>query len=69
LGIAKLLSDCGAEYADGRIYYRDIFGDEWVLEIDRYRDTVAKMWALYSSGRGDTHRKAGKRETKSQKPN
>ncbi|QHN02745.1 tetratricopeptide repeat protein [Granulicella sp. WH15] len=45
-------------YADGQIYYRDIFGDEWVLEIDRYWDTMAKMWGPYGSGRHDRHRKA-----------
>jgi hypothetical protein len=44
-------------FADGRIWYRDIFGDEWMLEIDRYWDTQVGMWGPVGSGRYDTHRK------------
>jgi len=56
-------------FADGQIYYRDIFGDEWILSIDRYWDTVVKVWAPYSSGRDDTHRKVEPRKSKSHNPN
>jgi hypothetical protein len=44
-------------FADGRIWYRDIFGDEWLLEIDRYWDAQSGMWGPVGSGRYDTHRK------------
>jgi hypothetical protein len=44
-------------FAEGTIWYRDIFGDEWMLEIDRYWDLDAGMWGPVGSGRYDTHRK------------
>jgi len=53
-------------FLNGRVRYRDIFGDEWVLEIDRYwkswasfgdEDTFGGNWYPVGSGRHDTHRK------------
>jgi hypothetical protein len=44
-------------FADGRIWYSDIFGDQWTLEIDRCWDSVVGMWAPVGSGRYDTHRR------------
>jgi hypothetical protein len=53
-------------FVNGRIWYRDIFGDEWMLEIDRYwkpwssfgiKDATGGEWYPVGSGRHDTHRK------------
>jgi hypothetical protein len=61
-------------FVDGQIWYRDIFGDEWILEIDRCwvpnsrwggEDTTGGMWAPFGSGRRDTHRKV---DTKNHSP-
>lgn len=48
-------------FAEGGILYRDIFGDEWMLEIDRYWDWDSGMWGPVGSGRNDTHRKVEKK--------
>ena len=51
-------------FVDGDILYRDIFGDQWILEIDRVwvpnsrhagENATGGMWAPFSSGRHDTH--------------
>lgn len=53
-------------FLNGRVRYRDLFGDEWVLEIDRYwkswasfgdEDIFGGNWYPVGSGRHDTHRK------------
>jgi hypothetical protein len=53
-------------FVDGYIGYRDIFGDEWNLGIDRVwvpnsrlygEGATGGMWVPFSSGRYDTHRK------------
>lgn len=44
-------------FINGRIWYRDIFQDEWMLEIDRYWDSEVGSWGPVGSGRNDTHRK------------
>jgi hypothetical protein len=44
-------------FVNGRIWYRDIFGDEWILEIDRYWDAETRRWGPVGSGRHDTHYK------------
>jgi hypothetical protein len=53
-------------FLNGSILYRDIFGEQWMLEIDRYwspwsalGDVNAKRghWPPVGSGRYDTHRK------------
>jgi hypothetical protein len=53
-------------FVNGRIWYRDIFRDEWMLEIDRYwhpwssygdENATGGMWSPVGSGRHDTHRK------------
>jgi hypothetical protein len=53
-------------FVDGHIGYRDIFGDEWRLEIDRCwvpnsrhygEGATGGMWVPFSSGRYDTHSK------------
>jgi hypothetical protein len=46
-------------FVEGHIRYRDIFGDEWLLSIDRYWDSTGQMWGPVGSGQGDTHRKTG----------
>jgi hypothetical protein len=56
-------------FADGRIWYRDIFGDEWDLEIDRYWDVAVQSWGPVGSGGGDTHRRIKARHKKQQNPN
>jgi hypothetical protein len=57
-------------FADGRIWYRDIFGDEWMLEIDRYWNSEVGIWAPFGSGRHDTHRKVDTNyRDKAPKPN
>jgi hypothetical protein len=54
-------------FVKGRIRNRDIFGDEWRLEIDRYwhsgssyraTSAFAGKWVLVGSGSRDTHRQA-----------
>jgi hypothetical protein len=40
-------------FVEGHIRYRDIFGDEWLLSIDRYWDFPTGMWG---TGKGDYHR-------------
>ncbi|MGD0548817.1 MAG: hypothetical protein ABR991_13510 [Terracidiphilus sp.] len=61
-------------FVDGLIMYRDIFGDEWILEIDRVwvpnsrhagEGATGSMWVPFSSGIHDTHRKV-ERKQKSQ---
>jgi hypothetical protein len=53
-------------FVDGAISYRDIFGDEWTLEIDRCwvpnsrhggDGATGGMWVPFGSGIHDTHRK------------
>jgi hypothetical protein len=66
-------------FLNGQVRYRDIFGDEWILEIDRYwkswvsfgdEDTFGGNWYPVGSGRHDTHRKAGTyREREPENPN
>lgn len=65
-------------FIDGSIYYRDVFMDEWILQIDRYWSPWSKyqpgaeggIWAPVGSGRFNTHRKAGTyKESEPQKPN
>ena len=70
-------------FVDGHIGYRDIFGDEWVLEIDRVwvpnsrlsgEGATGGMWVPFSSGIHDRHRKVERpKQTDSQeqttKPN
>ena len=55
-----------AVFLNGSILYRDIFGDEWMLEIDRYwkpwssfgdKDGIGGEWYPVGSGCHDTHRK------------
>ena len=55
--VARTGKDGYTLFADGRIWYRDIFGDEWVLDIDRYWDAAVESWGPVGSGRYDTHRK------------
>ena len=50
----------GKEYTlfvDGQIWYRDIFGEEWVLQIDRYWDALVQSWEPVGSGSEDVHKK------------
>jgi hypothetical protein len=63
MGIGKLTL-----FVEGSLWYRDIFGDEWILEIDRYWDAPVQSWGPVGSGQGDTHRKV-ERKVYSQKPN
>jgi hypothetical protein len=65
-------------FLNGRIWYRDIFGDEWVLEIDRYwvpwssygdKTATGGMWAPVGSGRYDTHRQVKTNQQEYPKPN
>jgi hypothetical protein len=67
-------------FVDGHIMYRDIFGDEWILEIDRcwvpnsrhYGDgATGGRWVPFSSGIHDIHRKIepSKKKAESQEPN
>jgi hypothetical protein len=52
-------------FVDGHIWYRDVFGEEWMLEFDRVwipnarisPDMAGGMWAPYSSGEHDRLRK------------
>jgi hypothetical protein len=44
-------------HVNGRIWYRDIFEEEWMLEIDRYWDSQVRSWGPVGSGRHDSHRK------------
>jgi hypothetical protein len=55
--IARTGKDGYTLFVDGRIWYRDIFGDEWVLDIDRYWDAAVQSWGPVGVGRYDTHRK------------
>jgi hypothetical protein len=63
-------------YVDGDILYRDIFGDEWILEIDRVwvpnsrhagEGATGGMWVPFSSGRYDRHHKI-ERQKQKQRP-
>lgn len=60
-------------YVTGRILYRDLFGDEWELGIDRiwhqwssYGNESRGVWTPAGNGEGDYHRKAELRPTKSE---
>jgi hypothetical protein len=53
-------------FVNGRIRYRDIFGDEWVQDIDRYWDSGSSQgltkifegkWVSVGDGSRDTHHK------------
>ena len=52
-------------FVDGYIGYRDIFGDEWALNIDRCwvpnsrhsKGAAGGMWVPFGSGKDDRHRK------------
>lgn len=44
--------------------YRDVFGDEWVLGIDRYWDHRSEIWSPVGSGGEDRLRKTGQNKEK-----
>ena len=64
-------------YVTGRIRYRDLFGDEWEFGIDRVwnqwggwydggEGKITGVWTEAGNGKGDYHRKAEPRPTKSE---
>jgi hypothetical protein len=57
LKIAMVCENKATVFVNGRIWYTDIFGDEWMLEIDRYWDAMVESWGPVGSGRYDGHRK------------
>jgi hypothetical protein len=66
-------------YVDGSIWYRDIFGDHWMLEIDRVwvpnsrdggKNATGGRWFPFGSGIHDMQRKIEwPKQTQSEKPN
>ena len=63
-------------YVTGKIRYRDLFGDEWELGIDRVwhqwggwdggDGKITGVWSEAGNGKGDYHRKAEPRPTKNE---
>jgi hypothetical protein len=63
-------------FVTGRIMYRDIFGDDWILGINRYwspwsrldKNATGGMWAPTVSGWDDTLRKIERSKPESEYP-